>query len=290
MITRAVNLSHPITIIYPVKEHGYYCTATAGYTASHYTANMTTQSSHGSLPASQYSSLELYRVLLIVHGIGYALWFYIFSSTSLTSPLAPLLILALCQVLNRLIFYEINNRYGGSQTSTVCAWLSISTDIAQHTLTGWVLALLAISEMDRWTSVRSLFTLFSITACSGLLEWTASIYATDPVLTGVAVGSVGIGIMLGGLITIGKIRSDMYRSKRAVQIPPCFWIFSSGLALGALLLIIDAIVLVSAAHSRNFAVEFWQWRWIMIDESNNLMFGLLADFVAAMCYLISRGG
>lgn len=288
MITRAVDLSHPITIIYPVKEPGYYCTATFGYSAPRYTATMTTQCSHGSLPASQHSSLELYRALLIFHGIGCALWFCIRFPTWPVSPLAPLIILSLCQIQFRLISYEVDNRYGGSNAASVCAWLSFSTDVAQHALTGWVLLLFVISETDHWTSTRPLLILFSTTLCSALLEWMANVYATDPVLAGVAVGSVGIGIILCGLTMVYKIRSDTYRSKRAAQIRPYFWIFISLLALGALLLVVDALVLLSAANSRNFAVDFWHWRWIMIDESTNLMFLLLADFFVAIWHFLFR--
>ena len=290
MVTRAVDLSHPVTIVYPVKDPGYYCTATFGYTAPRYTATMRTWCSYGSLPASQYSSLELYRVLLIAHSIGYAIWFYIRSPPWPTSPLTPLIILTLSQIQLRWVLYEINNRYEGLNAPAAFTWLSISIDVVQHTLTGWVVVLLGISETGSWTSIRQLSILFSIAVCSGLQEWKANIYATDPILAGIAIGSVGIGIIMYGLMTVRQVRSDIVRSKRAAQTPPCFWIFLSVLALGALFLVIDAVVLFSAAHSRDFAVEFWQRRWIMIDESTNLMFVLLADFVAAMWWFLPGGG
>ena len=281
MVTRAVDLSHPVTIIYPVKNPGYYCTATFGYTAPHYTATMVTRCSHGNLPASQRSSLELYRMLAIANGIGYAIWLYKHSPTRPTLPLISLVVLTLCQVQIRWVLYEISNRYEVSTISTALTSLSIGTDVAQHTFTAWIMVLLAIPEMDSWTSIKPLSILLSIAACSGLQQWKANIYATDPTLAGIAIGSVGIGITVCGLMIVRKVYGDKFRSKRATHPPPCFWIFLSVLAFSALLLLIDAVILVFAAHGHNYAAEFWRRRWIMIDESSNLVFGLLAHSLAA---------
>ena len=282
MITRAIDLSHPVTIIYPVKNPGYYCTATFGYTAPRYLAAMRTQCSHGSLPASQKPSLGVYRILLIGNTIFYAVSFSIRSAPRTNSSLTALIILTLCQLLFRWLLYEMNNRAEDTNVSVAVAWLSFSTDVAQHALTGWAMAILAIPEMDNWSSMKSLSILLSIAVYSGLQEWMANIYTTDPVLAGVAIGSVAVGAMAYCFVTGRKLRSDILKLERSTRAPLCIFIPLSVITLGALLLIVDAIILLSTADSHLFAVKNWQRRWIMVDEATNFMFVLLADFLVAM--------
>ncbi|GAW23808.1 hypothetical protein ANO14919_133850 [Xylariales sp. No.14919] len=60
MITRAVNLSKPISLQYPVDSPGYYCTALFGYSAKEFTAEMTAVAPKDAVPAFRSSARHIY--------------------------------------------------------------------------------------------------------------------------------------------------------------------------------------------------------------------------------------
>ena len=69
IITQAVNLKDLKPINYLVKNTGYYCVWTHGFSAEEYRAIVTFRNAYGELPAAQIAKLPFYGGLTIVYAV-----------------------------------------------------------------------------------------------------------------------------------------------------------------------------------------------------------------------------
>ncbi|KAK4455395.1 hypothetical protein QBC34DRAFT_432720 [Podospora aff. communis PSN243] len=83
MITRAVDLSKPIAILYPVTGPGYYCVAAVAYSAPSFSATMAVVDAGSRLPAFRSGLLGLYQTIAPVWMLASLSWvFFTAESTS----------------------------------------------------------------------------------------------------------------------------------------------------------------------------------------------------------------
>lgn len=69
IISQAVHLKNPDAINYPIKNTGYYCVSTYGYTGEDYRAVVEFRNAYGELPAAQIPKLPFYGGLTIVYAV-----------------------------------------------------------------------------------------------------------------------------------------------------------------------------------------------------------------------------
>ena len=69
IISRAIHLRDPKPVNYPIKNTGYYCVGTYGYSAQEYKAVVEFRNAYGELPAAQIAKLPFYGGLAIVYAV-----------------------------------------------------------------------------------------------------------------------------------------------------------------------------------------------------------------------------
>lgn len=69
IISKAVHLTNPDAIKYPVRKTGFYCVSTYAFDGEDYDAVVTFRNSYGELPAAQIAKLPFYGALTIVYAV-----------------------------------------------------------------------------------------------------------------------------------------------------------------------------------------------------------------------------
>lgn len=69
IISKAIHLNNPVAVNYPVKNTGFYCVSTYGYSGQDYTAVVEFRNAYGELPAAQIAKLPFYGGLTIVYAV-----------------------------------------------------------------------------------------------------------------------------------------------------------------------------------------------------------------------------
>lgn len=69
IISKAVHLTHPDAVKYPVRKTGFYCVSTYAFDGEDYNAVVTFRNSYGELPAAQIAKLPFYGALTIVYAV-----------------------------------------------------------------------------------------------------------------------------------------------------------------------------------------------------------------------------
>lgn len=69
IISKAIHLSDPDAVKFPVRKTGFYCVSTFAYSGEDYEAIVTFRNSFGELPAAQIAKLPFYGALTIVYAV-----------------------------------------------------------------------------------------------------------------------------------------------------------------------------------------------------------------------------
>ena len=281
MITRAVDLSHPVDIIYPVRKAGFYCAATFGFTASSYKASMSLRNYHGKLPASQIPALEFHKFLAIMYTVGYAVWLFLrprgLPRSFLPRAIAVITTLTLCQLLARWAFLEFMNRVSDEHIPSTLTWINAGLRVAQYGSTMWLVVGLVALEADKLVSIMSAVIHLGALGLSGLLDFVISLSA--PLASAIAIGVVVMAGFVCAFLHLRKVFSEVRRSRSIPRIPLRFWTCWSFIVIVTCIVAVDAAFLLSKANDRNFTPDFWHVRWIIMDEPINNMFLLWAVYL-----------
>ncbi|KAI9038097.1 uncharacterized protein KD926_011335 [Aspergillus affinis] len=244
IITRAVNLSEPETLIYPVQNQGFYCAATYGYSTRQYSGLMTARDVDGLLPAFQRPCLYLYKYLSVaVAGwsiIYVAIWAFYTKQRGMTSVfLHALVFLSFANVTVRWASYASRTL---PDTTNILGWASTALDSFQIVTLGYLLFVLPRSGTDlySWAIASTPATpwvvtgaLAVLTTCYGVNELQRTAESL-PILTAVLGGSMAAGLSWTSLRTSREawpvLKQDADSAKSSIH-SSMFWISVTGAIL-----------------------------------------------------------
>lgn len=69
MLATTIHLNHPEAINYAVRETGFYCVSTYGFSGEDYRAIVSFNNAYGELPATQIAKLPFYGTLTIIYAV-----------------------------------------------------------------------------------------------------------------------------------------------------------------------------------------------------------------------------
>lgn len=69
MLATTIHLNQPDAINYAVRETGFYCVSTYGFSGQDYKAIVSFNNAYGELPATQIAKLPFYGALTIIYAV-----------------------------------------------------------------------------------------------------------------------------------------------------------------------------------------------------------------------------
>lgn len=124
VFTQAVHLSEPQPIKYPIKNTGYYCIFTEGFTASEYRAIAEFRNAYGELPAAQIPKLPFYGGITILYALIAVFWGFLYYQhrsdiLPVQNYITAILLFLVVEMLLTWGFYDYLNRSGSNVGSRV---------------------------------------------------------------------------------------------------------------------------------------------------------------------------
>ncbi|KAE8374159.1 hypothetical protein BDV26DRAFT_296221 [Aspergillus bertholletiae] len=300
IITKAINLSDPQTIIYPVQNHGLYCTATYGYSGHPYSGSMLVQDQNGLLPAFERPCLRLYQalaILLTIYCAAYAfLWHTVRSPVRHSSP--ALLLTALLNVYMHCLYYVLAD--AGHHIKPLL-WVIAAITSAQTFLFGisLVVPLVALPRKPYPATFSSVpptaWPIVTILAASMLFIQIAEQPRTVETRPSFVMPLFAALAAAGLVWVFFQGHRQAYLLNDSMFLPPklaftvYYWILACiallALACGAT----SIMVIVDGSSGPLFAVKYWTTRWIRFDEPLNLLLLLATMTDISFCtYLAFR--
>ncbi|PWI69365.1 hypothetical protein PCL_01012 [Purpureocillium lilacinum] len=277
-ITRAVNLSSPVSLHYPVTGPGFYCVAAVGFTAKTFSATMTAiDPVSGSLPAFRGGELLLYQYLGPAWIVLAAAWMLRAFETS--TSLCWLVPVSAVQVALRWSSLEMGVRGGAAAVAVRILWFAAEavecSGVLMHTHR--IATAGHPGDSKSWFVRTSLVLFIAMFTATSAADFVATAVSRAP-----AYANVPMGVFLGSYIAICIVRSlrrqtPVYGSKQARA--------SSGLqvkvfaGLLGLICLFCAVVAVGNAwiamqpiEALEFGHRFWRVRFWAIQTPFELVF------------------
>ncbi|MCJ1299680.1 hypothetical protein MMC08_002473 [Hypocenomyce scalaris] len=129
IISRAIHIRDPKPVNYPIKNTGYYCVGTYGYSAQEYKAVVEFRNAYGELPAAQIAKLPFYGGLAIVYAVVGAFWAFLYVQNRhdilpVQNYITAIIVFLIVEQLMTWGFYgDYQNRHGSNALAKV--WLVI---------------------------------------------------------------------------------------------------------------------------------------------------------------------
>ncbi|PYI06044.1 hypothetical protein BO78DRAFT_445774 [Aspergillus sclerotiicarbonarius CBS 121057] len=283
-ITRAVNLSSPISIQYPVEKPGFYCAALYGFSASSFSATLQAIEPKTTLPAFRVGLQAVYRYLGPVWITFSLLWTFLRTSEP-RSALCWLLPLSTVQVAVRWLGLGLGER--------APAILTISWYVVEAVQNSVVLvhshdSLSSQRPRRSWFVWVFLVLYLVLSAAMAVADYTATVESRIP-----AYGNIVLGILLAIYIAVnvfwlwrehhpgaGMKSWAVSRDENTVR---------SAIVLGTVGVLSFGAAILNAwyvNHHRKpleFGHAFWQIRYLTIDGPFEFIFLFWTLSLALYC-------
>lgn len=293
-VTRAVNLSAPLTLLYPVKGPGLYCTAAIQATGSRFSGTMLAVEPGRSIPAFRAGLLSVYRILAptwIVFAAVSVAWYWeipnpqVLNSRASDTVMRWLVPFSAVQIAVRWI--GLGNG-GGYQTGWTIAWYVLNSvqDAAVILYTHYVTTDGRTTVYSREASYVAAVLLLIITAAANAVDYGADATARSPAYINIICGL--ITALYLGICTLWLRRaplptpadSDMLRlshlatgdAKREIIALSSLFVGLSALFLGFAASNVWAVATSASASPLEFAGRFWNMRYWMFDAPREWLF------------------
>lgn len=291
-ITQAVNLSEPLTFLYPVKGPGLYCTAAIQADGSRFSATMLAVEPRRSIPAFRAGLLSVYRVLApawIVLAAVWVAWYWelphyqLLNSRSSDTIMRWLVPFSAVQIAVRWI--GLGNS-GGYQTGWTIVWYIL--DGVQNA----AVILQAhrgttderTTAYSRWSSYVAAVLLFIITAAASIVDYGADAASRSPAYINSVCGLI-IALYLGACtLWLRRASLSVPASSEMLRLPQpatrgakCETMALSAGYIGLSVLFlgcaaVNAWALTASGSQLEFAGRFWKLRFWMFDAPREWLF------------------
>ncbi|KAK4069882.1 uncharacterized protein Triagg1_6677 [Trichoderma aggressivum f. europaeum] len=301
MITRAIDLTKPIAIVYPVQGPGYFCAATYSQSAKSYSGTLLAIDTNGILPAFRDGSRAIYTFLAPFWFLLNSIWVYFVTHRALTQLIDPFK-----AVLGTLSIAQVGFRWGyvqleESKAASTLQILWYTLELTQNSLVMFIIhKLVTGSEASPPDSMRSkivrriipyayLAIFLAIFVLASLADFTATAESIRPAI---------VTIFLGIYLFVGAAAAAFMLARRRTTTHEHQGGFSTedklirkplSFVLAALCIPIIAIagfniwaILKVGGDGAKFAHMFWHSRFGVIDMPYEPLFLILVMVVAGL--------
>jgi hypothetical protein len=281
MITRAVDLSKPTAIQYPVTGPGYYCVAMVPYSSPSFSATMTAVDPGTHVPAFRNGLLGLYRVLAPVWMLLCLAW-ALFSAEStsiafsLDHPVPWILLSSAGHVAARWAWLEAGDETWG--VALRVSWYVLA--MAQDSIVIFSVHMMAARGSARYrtrvvpTLLVGFVILYTVAAWADVRSTAESRLPSHLVVL--------LGVYLGSSFCLAVFRLCQHmtssRQDRKPAVALCAALAVASLLFGCITLF-NGWALVRGGKGSQFGSIWWRRRFLFMDMPFELLFLLLAAVV-----------
>ncbi|RFU73056.1 membrane ptm1 [Trichoderma arundinaceum] len=294
MITRAVNLTKPIAIVYPVQGPGYFCVATYGYSAKSYSGILLAMETNSILPAFREKLRVAYIYLMPLWAFLSFIWARLITDMALTQPIDPSI-----SALGIISMAQVTFRWGGlqlvkSNAASVLQIVWYCLELGQNFLVMCIIhelitmcgALPSGNKRSKFPkrilsyAYLAIFSIIFVFEC--IVDSTTTVESTRPTLVNILIGSyLLVGAATAAFVLARQrpinheLEGDSSSTYSGSQKPLAF-------VLAALCILIIAIVIFNTwailkveGDGVKFAHMFWHNRFGLVDMPYEPLFLVL---------------
>ncbi|KAI1296028.1 hypothetical protein F5Y03DRAFT_371139 [Xylaria venustula] len=304
LITRAIDLSDPIGLSYPVKGPGYYCAAAVHASGKTFSATMLAVERGRSVPAFRAGLVSFYSILTpvwIVLAVVWSAWYYelpqylrrreLLNNHSYDTTMRWLVPLSAVQVAARSIGLASHDGY--QNTYTLIFYLcNLVQNLVIIRHTHRIATDGRASTYSLWVSYAAAVSLVIVTAVASFVDYYADATSRCPVYINSTSG-LTLALYLGiCTLWLGRSPTPIHPIS---ELPPLSdpatrksrretVVLSAGFvclaAMFIILAVVDVWARIAGGSHFEFAHRFWKQRFWMLDAPRDLIFLLWLTLLA----------
>ncbi|KAK6350043.1 hypothetical protein TWF696_006292 [Orbilia brochopaga] len=300
IIATRVNVKDGKPIHYEIKKTGFYCVATWGYAARHYTGVVEFRNAYGELPASQIPKLPFYGGITILYALIGVFWGFLYVQhrrdiLPVQNYITAIIIFLIVEMLMTWGFYDYMNLHGSDVVAKVFMVIVAVLNAGRNSFSFFLLLIVCMGYGVVKPSLGSLMWYCRALALAhfifGVIYSVASLAIVSPETAGPLVLFVILPLAatltafyvwtLNSLNLTMKELLDRKQNVKALMYRRLWWVL-----LGSIIVIFGFFFINSLTFagtgSPDFVPTHWQTRWFVLDGWLNLVY--LVD-LAVIAYL-----
>ncbi|KAF3153339.1 hypothetical protein TWF751_004582 [Orbilia oligospora] len=290
MLTTTVKLKGGQPIKYDIKKTGFYCVATWGYAARHYTGVVEFRNAYGELPASQIPKLPFYGGITIIYALIGVFWGFLYVQhrrdiLPVQNYITAIIIFLIIEMLMTWGFYDYMNIHGSNIVSKVFMVIVAVLNAGRNSFSFFLLLIVCMGYGVVKPSLGSLMWYCRALALAhfifGVIYSVASLAIVSPETAGPLVLFVILPLAatltafyvwtLNSLNLTMKELLDRKQNVKALMYRRLWWVL-----LGSIIVIFGFFFINSLTFagtgSPDFVPTHWQTRWFVLDGWLNLVY------------------
>ncbi|QIW94861.1 hypothetical protein AMS68_000379 [Peltaster fructicola] len=282
---------------YPLKNTGYYCVGTSGYTTDNYQAIVVFQNAYGELPAAQIAKLPFYAAITIIYAFlamawGALYWLNRHDILAVQNYITAILVFLVVEMFITWLFYDFQNRHGLNTGAKVLLVVVSILSAARNSFSFFLLLIVCMGYgvvkhslgkamvYARWlAAVHFVFgVLYAVTSLTITPESAGPLVLL--VILPLAASLTGFYIWtLNSLGTTMKDLRDRKQTVKAAMYRRLWWVILLSIVVIFVFFFINSWTFAGQSAD-DFVPNHWKTRWFILDGWLNIVFFLDVAFIA----------
>ncbi|KAF3910840.1 hypothetical protein ABW20_dc0105083 [Dactylellina cionopaga] len=290
MLTTTVKLKGGEPIKYEIKKTGFYCVATWGYAAKHYSGAVEFRNSYGELPASQIPKLPFYGGITILYALIGIFWGFLYVQhrrdiLPVQNYITAIVIFLIIEMLMTWGFYDYMNIHGSNVVAKVFMVIVAILNAGRNSFSFFLLLIVCMGYGVVKPSLGSLMWYCRALALAhfvfGVIYSVSSLAIVSPETAGPLVLFVILPLAatltafyvwtLNSLNLTMKELLDRKQNVKALMYRRLWWVLLGSIVVIFGFFFINSLTFAGTG-SPDFVPTHWQTRWFVLDGWLNLVY------------------
>ncbi|KAF3902937.1 hypothetical protein AA313_de0210449 [Arthrobotrys entomopaga] len=290
IVTQKIRLKDGQPVHYPIERTGFYCVATWGYAARHYTGAVEFRNAYGELPASQIPKLPFYGGITILYALIGVFWGFLYVQhrrdiLPVQNYITAIIIFLIVEMLMTWGFYDYMNIHGSNLVAKIFMVIVAVLNAGRNSFSFFLLLIVCMGYGVVKPSLGTLMWYCRALALAhfifGVIYSVASLAIVSPETAGPLVLFVILPLAatltafyvwtLNSLNLTMKELLDRKQNVKALMYRRLWWVL-----LGSIIVIFGFFFINSLTFagtgSPDFVPTHWQTRWFVLDGWLNLVY------------------
>ncbi|OJJ81407.1 putative integral membrane protein (Ptm1) [Aspergillus glaucus CBS 516.65] len=297
IISKAIHLNNPVAVNYPVKNTGFYCVSTYGYSGQDYTAVVEFRNAYGELPAAQIAKLPFYGGLTIVYAVIGIFWAFLYVQNRhdilpVQNYITAILVFLILEQLMTWGFYDFQNRHGLNIGAKVLMVLVAVLNAGRNSFSFFLLLIVCMGYGVVKPSLGRTMIYVRILAIAhfifGVIYAVASLSITPDsagplvLLIVLPLAATLTGFYVWTLNSLNATMKDLIDRKqktKALMYKKLWWCILISIVVIFGFFFINSFAFAGGSDA-SFVPDHWKTRWFVLDGWLNLVYLCDIAFVA----------
>ncbi|KAK2744383.1 hypothetical protein FQN57_004278 [Myotisia sp. PD_48] len=287
--SRAMDLTNPEPIKYPVAKTGFYCVSTYPFSGKEYKGVIVFRNAYGELPATQVPKLPFYGGLTIVYAVLGVFWGFLYAQhrhdiLPVQNYITAIIVFLVVEQLMTWGFYDYQNRHGANALSKVLMIIVAILNAGRNSFSFFLLLIVCMGYGVVKPSLGRTMIYVRFLAIGhfvfGLIYTLASLSITPdsagPLVLLVVLPLAGTLTAfyvwtLNSLSATMKDLIDRKQKVKAMMFKKLWWCLLGSIVVIFGFFFINSFVFASQ-NIADFVPEHWKTRWFVLDGWLNVVY------------------